>query len=475
MASEVTILLDNGEVRLSKFLLASLYTILKNIIQSLGDSNKVQLNGIQREELQGIFQKLFDQVTKFESFENSQDNTLFEDEYQPEEATDNNDEAGFDSMLYYITEGHDNQIPDSPAKEEKDKPIVIPFNKYNKVNEGKTGTQKGTKCDLCDLIIFKRGPGRPGTAEIDEHMSTVHGYEMTECSICHTKLLKINLESHLNKHFKCPICEKRILNKYRLQAHIRYHEKQDEKKQNSLDKNQDYPCPHCGKTVKGIWLRDHIKFKCPKNPELPPKTCEICGHISVNRHYHNIHVRCKHREKKVKMQQVESMCNICGKVFYSKSSLKVHNQAYHEIRELRYKCEVCDKLYATAGERNRHTKLTHKEKSTCPHCGVKVKKLRIHILDAHTKDEDKKYQCPDCGKGFNEKKKMEKHQMNVHLKLKPYSCRYGCDISYNDLSNRNQHEKKKHGKLFTTEREERLKEKIELLGLDKDLLSAPII
>ena len=35
MASEVTILCDNGEVRLSKFLLASLYTILKNIIQSL--------------------------------------------------------------------------------------------------------------------------------------------------------------------------------------------------------------------------------------------------------------------------------------------------------------------------------------------------------------------------------------------------------------------------------------------------------
>ena len=96
-------------------------------------------------------------------------------------------------------------------------------------------------------------------------------------------------------------------------------------------------------------------------------------------------------------------------------------------------------------------------------------------MDAHTPDEEKKYQCPDCGKGFLTNTVMEQHRMNVHLKLRPHSCRYGCDISYNDTSNRNQHEKKKHGKLFTTEKEEKLKEKIESLGLDKDLLSAPVV
>ena len=51
--------------------------------------------------------------------------------------------------------------------------------------------------------------------------------------------------------------------------------------------------------------------------------------------------------------------------------------------------------------------------------------------------------------------------MSVHLKLRPYKCRYGCDDSYNDYHNRNSHEKKKHGKLFTTaekEKEKRLRE-----------------
>ena len=56
-----------------------------------------------------------------------------------------------------------------------------------------------------------------------------------------------------------------------------------------------------------------------------------------------------------------------------------------------------------------------------------------------------------------EKQKLEIHRMNVHLKLQPYKCRYGCDIAYNDVSNRNQHEKRTHGKLFVVVRDEKMK------------------
>ena len=44
---------------------------------------------------------------------------------------------------------------------------------------------------------------------------------------------------------------------------------------------------------------------------------------------------------------------------------------------------------------------------------------------------------------------LESHRMSMHLKLRPHYCRYGCDMSYNDTSNRNQHEKRVHGQLFT--------------------------
>ena len=94
---------------------------------------------------------------------------------------------------------------------------------------------------------------------------------------------------------------------------------------------------------------------------------------------------------------------------------------------------------------------SHKEKTPCPECNTLVKNLDEHIKNVHTSDEDKKFQCQDCGKGFIKSYHLENHRMSVHLKQKPHQCRYGCDIAYNDRSNRNAHEKKKHGKLFTAE------------------------
>ena len=93
----------------------------------------------------------------------------------------------------------------------------------------------------------------------------------------------------------------------------------------------------------------------------------------------------------------------------------------------------------------------------CPQCGLMVRLLDSHIMDVHTPDHMKTYQCPDCGKGFSSSTSLKTHRMNVHLKLRPYRCRYGCEDSYNDTSNRNSHEKKKHGKLFTTTKEEKEK------------------
>ena len=99
----------------------------------------------------------------------------------------------------------------------------------------------------------------------------------------------------------------------------------------------------------------------------------------------------------------------------------------------------------------------HAEKTPCPQCGLQVRDLDHHILYVHTPDCMKKHQCPECGKGFLTSAEVEDHRMNVHLKLRPYRCRYGCEDSYNDTSNRNSHEKKKHGRLFTTAKEEKEK------------------
>ena len=80
-------------------------------------------------------------------------------------------------------------------------------------------------------------------------------------------------------------------------------------------------------------------------------------------------------------------------------------------------------------------------------------------MRVHQTEEDKKFICEHCDKRFFTSASLNKHIMNVHLKLRPYSCRYGCEFAYNDVSNRNAHEKKTHGKLFITAQEEKEKYK----------------
>ena len=62
----------------------------------------------------------------------------------------------------------------------------------------------------------------------------------------------------------------------------------------------------------------------------------------------------------------------------------------------------------------------------------------------HTKEADRGLKCEVCGKGFVDNGKLRDH-MNIHLNLKPYKCREGCDMAYSDRSNRNQHERRVHG------------------------------
>ena len=153
------------------------------------------------------------------------------------------------------------------------------------------------------------------------------------------------------------------------------------------------------------------------------------------------------------------MCPICGKLLKTQSQLPKHIESTHgklKIEDFK-PCHICGKEFKSVGLLQAHVKRYHKEKEACPHCGDKVRNLKKHIEGMHTLDKDKKYQCQDCEKGFMEKQKLEIHRMNVHLKLQPYKCRYGCDIAYNDVSNRNQHEKRTHGKLFVVVRDEKIK------------------
>ena len=303
----------------------------------------------------------------------------------------------------------------------------------------------------------------------------------------------------------CVMCGKRVKRKkYSFEKHKRFIEDQDGFKCIRCSRNK-VPCELCGKMFSLLAMRRHIKlqmclkfpkkyqclgecgnsecrnkFKYPKDlrrhqEKKEPQTCHICGYIAKSKKAMYGHLishdstrsKCPYCYRLILNDSFEghkkecekimmSVCNICDKTFKNPSQLQSHNKKWHEVHEPKHKCDKCGETFIFIHELKRH-KVSHEDKTPCPECGVKVRRLKLHMMQAHTPDDQKRFQCPDCGKGFLDKRTLGHHRMNVHLKLRPYNCRYGCDIAYNDTSNRNQHEKKIHGKLYTTEKEKKAK------------------
>jgi hypothetical protein len=152
------------------------------------------------------------------------------------------------------------------------------------------------------------------------------------------------------------------------------------------------------------------------------------------------------------------ICPVCGKKFRLNGTLTNHiNQVHEQPEQIEnpveetskiFNCPDCNKPFESQLKLKVHIDRVHNP-SPCPICGKVVKILKRHLVTNHTDNSEMRLHCDQCEKGFNDQAKLRSHMMNVHLKSRPYKCGYGCsdNIGYNDVSNRNSHEKKKHGAL----------------------------
>ena len=282
------------------------------------------------------------------------------------------------------------------------------------------------KCMECEALLTSN-------SDMKDHFHQVHSFKL--------ELLALqNLEMSTSfSHYQCLHCKYASTNSSNLYRHV-----------NSIHKPTTETCYLCGHISKNkISLIAHINKK-HRAPEGQTK-CEQCLNCFPNENFEG-HL----------CERQKIICNICGKTYVTEKSLKEHIKVEHEkvVITKSFFCHKCDFSCTTKGGLSAHM-ISHEEKNPCPECGERVRDLKSHKLTVHTPDDLKKHQCQDCGKGFNELKKLEIHRMNIHLKLRPHKCRYGCNVSYNDTSNRNAHEKKTHGKLFTTVKEEKLKARMQ--------------
>ena len=140
------------------------------------------------------------------------------------------------------------------------------------------------------------------------------------------------------------------------------------------------------------------------------------------------------------------ICDDCGFTSPNKPTFYAHIK-YHHDKDIQA-CKLCNKEFEGTFRLKLHMRSFHAEKKPCPLCGEMIKKMGIHMKTMHTKDSEKKYQCEMCGKGFAAVDKYQSHKMSVHIKARPFVCRYGCGAATNDKGNRKKHEITKHGKSF---------------------------
>ena len=117
-------------------------------------------------------------------------------------------------------------------------------------------------------------------------------------------------------------------------------------------------------------------------------------------------------------------------------------------------CDICSKEFREKLKWKIHRRRFHRNSEQCEECSGVFKNLAKHKKTIHTKESEKKYQCDHCEKGFIDKTRRDVHVQSVHMKKKPFICRFDCGYACADGGNRLKHEKLHHReKMFKTEQQ----------------------
>jgi len=326
-------------------------------------------------------------------------------------------------------------------------------------------------CPICQLkfSIYKKG------LVYFLHLQR-HKYQNFKCACMPPGKFKIIRKHILESHWKWPKCDicKDVIDPDKMANHLRHKHGQV---------NKTLICSDCGTSFpagKNREFRMHMEyhraenFSCNCSIVFKSKLqkvhhiqvehvkemfgCSKCYFVCIQESTLKEHMKKKHqRSKESKLKkpiEIDSdlpkrlICDICG---YECKSNKVGYLERHKARmhdPVLLDCPHCPAKFNASGLKQ-HIFNTHDSNGICNICGAVVKNIKRHMKNMHQPKHLLKYKCQYCDRAFQWAQDIKKHVMNVHLKERPYKCRYGCEVAYNDSSNRNQHEKRKHGCIYS--------------------------
>nr|XP_026486539.1 zinc finger protein 709-like [Vanessa tameamea] len=325
-------------------------------------------------------------------------------------------------------------------------------------------------CEVCGLTCISK-------ATLMYHQRTHTGEKPYHCTQCPKKfsimqLLQIHIRTHTGERpFKCQNCPKAFKHKAALNRHNRVH-----------TGVKPYSCPHCNKSFTqsnsmkyhintvhlklpapyrnrrnklDVSLIKHFAFDSRSNQLVicgvtlfPMSNMFYCSFVSI----HYIICECgdtfpteealkEHLEKehtqKVELERNEYKCDTCDKIFASEKACLIHQRIhtnpkikkerdaaerrrYYSIKNI--VCEVCGKRYASNAALRYHQRVHTGERpyqcTECPKNFTMPLFLQIHM---RTHTGERPYECPQCPKAFSNKAALLRHD-RVHTGIKPYEC-----------------------------------------------------
>ncbi|XP_055542770.1 uncharacterized protein LOC129728358 [Wyeomyia smithii] len=333
------------------------------------------------------------------------------------------------------------------------------------------------KCDKCSTDSF--------TLEIktlvllNKHFES-HGFNYT-CSYCplrfrsypplydHTR----NAHTQNSEGFTCDICGQKFLEVRKFRKHARAH-------RNCA--TQRYKCKNCFKNFQtGTILRRHERihaeekpFKCPfcnrgfnhetnynqhkmrhiqqQSDDLSNYACELCENHYTNAIDFRVHMAEHYPDNPLYTVKTDILpkhlkdsssyprpCEEpnCQYVALSYQLMWSHYRNHYKL----YKCQECDRMFATATILRRHIDVVHQKvrKYQCEFCQKAFAYQHKYKEHVNMHKGIKTRQCRYCAKCFTHSSNLMIHE-RIHTKIRPYECTT-CGSSYVSSSALKKHQK----------------------------------